>query len=64
MVPNEERSTTRLYIFTSLFNLYAEYIMRNAGLEEHKLESRLLGEISVTSDMQMTPPSWKKVKRN
>ena len=35
-----------------LFNLYAEYIMRNAGLEEHKLESRLPGEISVTSDMQ------------
>ena len=34
--------------------------MRNAGLEEkrwkkHKLESRLLGEISITSDMQMTP---------
>ena len=45
-----------------LFNLYAEYIMRNAGLEEtldwkkHKLESRLLGEISITSDMQMTSP--------
>ena len=28
-----------------LINLYAEYIMRNAGLEGHKLESRLLGEI-------------------
>ena len=47
-----------------LFNLYAEYIMRNTGLEEaqagikHKLESRLLGEISITSDMQMTPPLW------
>ena len=39
-----------------LFNLYAEYIMRNAGLEEHKLESRLPGEISITLDMQMTPP--------
>ena len=49
-----------------LFNLYAEYIMRNAGLEEkkHKLESRLLGEISITSDMQMIPPLWQKVKRN
>ena len=42
--------------------LYAEYIMRNAGLEEHKLESRLLGEISITSDMQMTAPLWQKVK--
>ena len=28
----------------------------------HKLESRLLGEISKTSDMQMTPPLWQKVK--
>ena len=29
-----------------------------------KLESRFLGEISITSDMQMTPPLWEKVKRN
>ena len=36
-----------------LFNLYAEYIMRNAGLDQHKPESRLPGEISITSDMQM-----------
>ena len=35
--------------------------MRNAG---HKLESRLLGEISITSDMQVTPPLWQKVKKN
>ena len=47
-----------------LFNLCAEYIIRNAGLEKCKLESRLLGEISITSDMQMTPPLWQKVKRN
>ena len=47
-----------------LFNLYAEYIMRNAGLEEAQLESRLPGEISITSDMQMTPPLWQKVKKN
>ena len=44
--------------------------MRNTGLEEtldwkkHKQESRLLGEISITSDMQMTPPLRQKVKRN
>ena len=38
-----------------LFNLYVEYIKRNAGLDEYKLESRLPGEISITSDMQMTP---------
>ena len=30
----------------------------------HKLESRLQGEISITSDMQMTAPLWQKVKRN
>ena len=45
--------------------------MRNAGLDEAKVgikiagrninNLRLLGEISVTSDMQMTPPLWQKV---
>ena len=34
------------------------------GWRKHKLESRLLGEISITSDMQMTPPLWQKVKKN
>ena len=38
-----------------LFNLYAEYIMRNSGLEEAYTELRLPGEISITSDMRMTP---------
>ena len=45
-----------------LFNFYAEYIMLNAGWMKHRLESSLLGEISITSDMQMTPPLWQKVK--
>ena len=31
---------------------------------KHKLESRLLGEISITSDVQMTPPLWQKAKKN
>ena len=31
---------------------------------KHRLESRLPGEISITSDMQMTPPLWQKVKKN
>ena len=39
-----------------LFNFCAEYIMRKAGLEEAQLESRFLGELSITSVMQMTPP--------
>ena len=47
-----------------LLNIYAEYIMRNAGLEEHKLESRFPGEISITSYMQITAPLWQETKRN
>ena len=47
-----------------LFNFYAEYIMRNAGLEEAQAGIRLPGEISITSDMQMTPSLWQKVKKN
>ena len=47
-----------------LVNLYAEYIIRNARLDEHKLELRLLGEISIISDIQMAPPLRQKVKRN
>ena len=43
-----------------LFNSYAEYIMRNTWLDE----AQAAGEISITSDMQMTPPLWQKVKRN
>ena len=34
------------------------------GWMKHKLESRFLGEISITSDMQMTPPLWQKAKKN
>ena len=47
-----------------LFNLYTEYIMRNGGLYEANLESRLPREISITSDVQMTPPLWQRVKKN
>ena len=38
-----------------LLNLYAENIRRNDGLDEAQLESSLLGERAITSDMQMTP---------
>ena len=47
-----------------LFNFYAEYIMRNAGLEEAQAGIKIAREISITSDMQMTPPLWQKAKRN
>ena len=42
----------------------ADYIMEVPGWMKHKPELRLLGEISITSDMQMTPPLWQKAKRN
>ena len=44
----------------NLFNLYAEYIIRNAGLEEAQAGVK----ITDLTDMQMTPPLWQKVKRN
>ena len=47
-----------------LFNLYTEYIMRNAGLDESQAGIRVLGETSITSDMQMMPLLWQKVKKN
>ena len=57
-----------------LFSLYTEYLMGNAGKKKerkkemlgqkkHKLDSRLPGEISITSDMQMTPP-LRQTKKN
>ena len=38
--------------------------MRNTGLKEAQARIKLPREIAVTSDMQMTPPLWQKVKRN
>ena len=47
-----------------LFNLCAEYIMQNAGLDEAQAGINTAGEISITLDMQMTIPLWQKAKRN
>ena len=47
-----------------LFNLHAEYIMRKAGLDEAQAGIKIAGRNIKTSDMQMTPPLWQKVKRN
>ena len=62
LVPNRGRSMSRLYIVTCLFNLYAEYIMRNIGLDETQAGIKISGKISITSDMQMTLLLWQKVK--
>ena len=47
-----------------LFNLYTECIMRNAGLDEAQAGIKTAGQISITSDMQMTQPLWQKAKKN
>ena len=47
-----------------LFNFYAEYIMRNAGLEEIQAGIKTARRNIITLDMQMTPPLWQEVKRN
>ena len=55
-----------MYLVTLL--IYLIFRVHHAKLDEdwmkHRLKSRLLGEISITSDMQMTPPSWQKVKKS
>ena len=47
-----------------LFNLYAEYIMRNAGAGRSTSWNQDCWKMLITSDMQMTPPLWQRVKRN
>ena len=56
LVPNQERNTSGCILSPCLFNLYAEYIMRNTGLEEAQAGIKIARKISITSDMQMTPP--------
>ena len=60
-----ERCTSRLYIVTLAYLTYMQSTSSEIlGWMKHKLESRLLGELSIASDMQMTPPLWQKVKKN
>ena len=47
-----------------LFNLYAEYIMRNSGLDEAQAGLKIAGRNISILDMQMTPLLWQKVKKN
>ena len=63
LVPNWERSTSRVFIVTLLIT-YMQNTCEMPGWMKHKPESRLLGEKSTTSDMQMTPHLRQKVKRN
>ena len=64
MVPNRKKRTSRLSSDTLLIYLICRvHHEKMLGWKKHKLESRLPGEISITSDMQMIPPLWQKVKR-
>ena len=51
-----------LLLSPCLFNLYAENIMQNTGLDEAQAGIKISGEISITSDMQITLPFWQKAK--
>ena len=66
MVPNRKRSTSRLYIVTLLFNLYAEYIIRNAGLEEAhagiKIAGRHTNNLRYADDATLMAESEEKLK--
>ena len=66
LVPNRKRSTSRLYIVTLLFNLYAEYIMRNAGLEEAqagiKIARRNINNIRYSDDTILMAESEEELK--
>ena len=66
LVPNRKRSTSRLYIVTLLFNLYAEYIMRNAGLEEAqagiKIARRNINNLRYKDDTTLMAESEEELK--
>ena len=53
---------SKLYIVTQLIYLNAQYIMRNARLDEAQLKSRLPEEVSINSDIQFIPPLWQKLQ--
>ena len=66
MVPNRKRSTSRLYIVTCLFNLHAEYIMRNTGLEEAqagvKIAGRNINNLRYADDTTLMAESEEELK--
>ena len=53
-----------VYYHPAYLNSMQSTSFKVLGRMKHKLESRLPGEISITSDMQMTPPLWQKAEKN
>ena len=65
--PNRERSILSgkaVYCHSAYLTYMQSVSCEMPGWMKHKLESRLLGEISITSDTQVTPPLWQKAKKN
>ena len=58
----EKEYVKAVYCHPAYLNYMQSTSRETLGWMKHKLESRLLGEISITSAMQMTPPLWQKVK--
>ena len=67
LVPNWERSTSRLYIVTGLFNLYAQYIMQNARLDEAQAEIKVarinINNLRYADDTTLMAENEKELKR-
>ena len=64
MVPKRERGTSRLYIVTLLFNLYTEYIMQNARLDEAQAGIKTAGRNIKNLRHADDTTLWQKAKRN
>ena len=66
LVPNRKRTPSRLHIVTCLFNLYAEYIMRNTGLDEAhagiKIAERNITTIRYADDITLMAKSEEELK--
>ena len=61
---SEKEYVRAVYCHPAYLTYMHNTVCEMLDLMKHKLESILPGEISITSDMQMTPPLWQKVKRN
>ena len=64
MVPDWERRTSRLYCHPASLAYMQSTSGKMLGWMKHGLQSRLPGEISINSNMQMTPTLWQKVKNS
>ena len=60
----EKEYVKAVYWYPAYLNYMQSTLWETWGWRKHKLESRLPGEVSITSDMQMTPPLWQKEKKN